>query len=166
MLPTTPYIPNDPVSHESINDLPVHRATSLQLFHPVSESRHFTRRDAGKVFDRNLLPAEDRVPHTELVQLEMWKDQGVQGDERVMRMREQNAKEEQEKKDREKRRREREARDVAKVDVGRSVFMFHDVKVDERVGRDGRGKQGIGARYGVPHQDRKKGQVKIPTRVQ
>jgi len=99
MLPTTPYIPNDPIAHESINDLPVHRATTLQLFHPVSESRHFTRRDAGKVFDRNLLPAEDRVPHTELVQLEMWKNQGVQFDERILRMREQNEKEEKDKRD-------------------------------------------------------------------
>ncbi|KAK4690758.1 hypothetical protein P7C71_g6105, partial [Lecanoromycetidae sp. Uapishka_2] len=114
MLPTTPYIPNDPIAHESINDLPVHRATTLQLFHPVSESRHFTRRDAGKVFDRELLPAEDRVPHTELMQLEMWKEQGVQGDERVMRMREQNSEEEKKKREREKRKREREARDVAK----------------------------------------------------
>jgi hypothetical protein len=165
MLPTTPYIPNDPIAHESINDLPVHRATTLQLFHPVSESRHFTRRDAGKVFDRNLLPAEDRVPHTELVQLEMWKNQGVQFDERILRMREQNEKEEKDKRDGERRRREREAREVAKVDNGRSVFMFRDVKVDEMVGADGRGKMGVGARYGVPHQDRKKGQVKIPTRV-
>jgi len=166
MLPTTPYIPNDAIAHESINDLPVHRATTLQLFHPVSESRHFTRRDAGKVFDRNLLPAEDRVPHTELVQLEMWKNQGVQFDERILRMREQNEKEEKDKRDGERRRREREAREVAKVDNGRSVFMFRDVKVDEMVGADGRGKMGVGARYGVPHQDRKKGQVKIPTRVE
>ncbi len=80
-------------------------------------------------------------------------------------MREQNEKEEKDKRDGERRRREREAREVAKVDNGRSVFMFRDVKVDEMVGADGRGKMGVGARYGVPHQDRKKGQVKIPTRV-
>lgn len=81
-------------------------------------------------------------------------------------MRNRNEKEEKEKRERERRRREREAREVAKVDAGRSVFMFQDVKIDERVGSDGRGRQGVGARYGVPHQDRKKGQIKIPTRVE
>ena len=80
-------------------------------------------------------------------------------------MREQNAREEKDKRDMERRRRERDAMRVAKVDNGRSVFMFRDVKVDERVGPDGRGSMGVGARYGMPHEDRKKGQIKIPTRV-
>ena len=50
MLPTTPYSPNFQKRHESINDLPVHRLTDPQIFYPVSESRQFTRVDAGRVF--------------------------------------------------------------------------------------------------------------------
>ncbi len=166
MLPQTPYIENDPMPHESINDLPVHRATLNQIFHPVSESRHFTRSDAAKVFQSDLLPAEDRVPHTELVELEKWRFEGIQKDQRVAMMREKNEKEAQAKRDMEARRREKEARETIKVDNGRSIFKFQEVKVDERVGENGRGRAGVGARYGVPHSDRKKGQIKIPTRVE
>ncbi|KAJ0427010.1 eukaryotic mitochondrial regulator protein-domain-containing protein [Aspergillus carlsbadensis] len=36
--------------HEQINDLPAHRLTDPQIFYPVSESRQFTRVDAGRVF--------------------------------------------------------------------------------------------------------------------
>lgn len=165
MLPQTPYLPNDPQIHESINDLPVHRATELQVFHPVSESRHFTRRDAGKIFDRTLLPAEDRVPHTELVQIEKWRYEGKVHGERQTLIREMNEREENKKKEAERFRSAKEAREVTKVRTGRSVFRFQDIKV-ESVGRDGRDKRGVGARYGMPHQDRKKGQVKIPTRVE
>lgn len=164
MLPVTPYIANDPVPHESINDLPVHRATEIQIFHPVSESRHFTRRDAGKVFDRELMPAEDRVPHTELVQLEIWRREGKQGDERVQLQREKDAKDLQSKEVLEMKKREREARTIRKVETERSEFRFQDIRV-ESAGSTGRSRMGIGARYGMPHEDRKKGQIKIPRRV-
>lgn len=164
MLPSTPYVPNDPITHESINDLPVHRATEIQIFHPVSESRHFTRRDAGKVFDRELKPAEDRVPHTELVQLQKWRHEGIQHDERIKLQREKNAKDVLSRKALERRREEKEAREIKKVETGRSEFRFQDIRV-ESVGRSGRRQEGVGARYGIPHQDRKKGQIKIPTRV-
>ena len=164
MLPVTPYIDNDPVPHESINDLPVHRATEIQIFHPVSESRHFTRRDAGKVFDRELMPAEDRIPHTELVQLEKWRKEGKQGDERVQLQREKDAKDLQSKEVLEMKKREKEARTIRKVETERSEFRFQDIRV-ESAGPTGRSKMGIGARYGMPHEDRKKGQIKIPRRV-
>ncbi|PLB53747.1 hypothetical protein P170DRAFT_371996 [Aspergillus steynii IBT 23096] len=54
MVPCTPVY-TDPHErrlnpHESINDLPVHRATDAQIFYPVSESRQFNRMDAGRVF--------------------------------------------------------------------------------------------------------------------
>lgn len=164
MLPTTPYIPHDPVSHESINDLPVHRATEIQIFHPVSESRHFTRRDAGKVFDRELKPAEDRVPHTELVQLQKWAHEGKIEEERIQLQRKKDAKDVESRKVFERKRREKEARDVKKVETERSMYRFQDIRV-ESVGYTGRGKEGVGARYGIAHQDRKKGQIKIPTSV-
>ena len=65
--------------------------------------------------------------------------------------------------EKERRWREREARVVKKVvpEKGRWEFRFRDVKVE-----DGRGRGGVGARYGIPAQDRKRGQVKIPTRVE
>ena len=164
MLPSTPYIPNNPVAHESINDLPVHRATELQIFHPVSESRHFTRRDAGKIFDPELKPAEDRVPHTELVQLEKWKHEGVQHDDRIQLQRQKDAQAIQSRKVLEMKRKEKEAREITKVETQRSEFRFQDIRV-ESAGPNGRSKEGVGARYGIPPQDRKKGQIKIPTRV-
>lgn len=79
--------------------------------------------------------------------------------------RERDEREKERRKEAEARRAEKEAREVTMRETERSVFRFRDVKVDLRVGRDGRGRQGVGARYGVPHEDRKKGQIKIPTRV-
>jgi hypothetical protein len=76
MLPTTPLRSGAAgaasAPHESINDLPVHPATRQQLFYPTSESRQFTREDAAKAFSSKLLPAEKRIPHPQLVQLERW----------------------------------------------------------------------------------------------
>ena len=164
MLPSTPYVPNDPITHESINDLPVHRATEIQIFHPVSESRQFTRRDAGRVFDRDLKPAEDRVPHTELVQLQKWRHEGKIPAERIQLQREKDAKDVQRRKILESKRKEKEWKETKKVETERSTFRFQDIMV-EGVGPTGRSKEGVGARYGIPHQDRKKGQIKIPMRV-
>ena len=48
-------------------------------------------------------------------------------------------------------------------EAGRCEFRFWDVKVDAVEGE--RDRRGVGSRYGVPSQDRKKGAVKIPTRV-
>ena len=164
MLPTTPYFKKDPIPHESINDLPVHRATETQIFHPVSESRHFTRRDAGKVFDRELKPAEDRVPHTELVQLEKWRYEGKQLDERLKLQSKKDAEEIESKKVLEVKKKEKEARESRKVETERSDFRFQDIQV-ESAGPRGKSRKGVGVRYGTPHEDRKKGQIKIPRRV-
>ena len=63
MVPTTPYNPLQPTAitpHEPINDLPVHKLTDPQLFHPTSESRAFNRTDAGRVFS-----AAPRLPSTQ-----------------------------------------------------------------------------------------------------
>ncbi|EON65633.1 hypothetical protein W97_04872 [Coniosporium apollinis CBS 100218] len=162
MLPQTPLDTRiKPRAHESINDLPVHQATTTQLFHPVSESRHFTRVDAGLVFDSRLplLPADARIPHPELVaQASMTRTQAVEAQKAL------DEKEKEERKQREEKRKKREARD--KVVQGRRWdFVFHEVSV-ESVGEDGRSARGVGWRYGFPHEDRKRGQVKIPRRVE
>ena len=69
-----------------------------------------------------------------------------------------------EKVEREVRKQERERRLVKKLETPRWEYRFRDVSV-ESVGKDGRAAGGVGARYGVPFEDRKKGAVKIPQRV-
>lgn len=167
MLPTTRFRPDYPTPHESINDLPVHKDTLRQVFLPVSESRHFTRVDAGKVFSPTLLPADDRIPHPELIQLERDIQSDMTAEERVAKHREKLKAEEKEKEERERARKAKEEREVKRIvpPQGRWEFRFRDVSV-ESVGKDGRDKRGVGARYGIPHEDRKRGQIKIPTRVE
>lgn len=77
---------------------------------------------------------------------------------------EKDAKDVQSRKALERKRKERDAREIKKVQTERSEFRFQDIRV-ESAGPLGRGKDGVGARYGIPPQDRKKGQIKIPTRV-
>ena len=53
-----------------------------------------------------------------------------------------------------------------RVDTGRWQFIVTEVEAcKEGTQRNGRGTKSPGYRYGVPAQDRKRGQVKIPTRV-
>ncbi|KAL2818418.1 eukaryotic mitochondrial regulator protein-domain-containing protein [Aspergillus cavernicola] len=66
MVPTTPLQDSRhqrQTPHESINDLPAHRLTNAQIFYPVSESRQFTRIEAGRVF--SAAPARDHRIVTE-----------------------------------------------------------------------------------------------------
>jgi len=167
MLPQTPFNPNlPPRPHESINDLPVHQATLQQIFHPTSESRAFTRKDAGKVFDETLLSADERIPHPELVVLEKERVDGVPREERIQRQTERIRLEAEKREAREALKIAKEEKEVKVVAPpgGRWEFRFRDISVED-VGKDGRGEKGVGWRYGIPHEDRKKGQVKIPTRV-
>lgn len=172
MLPTTPHIDTSlprnkgkrPLPHEPINDLIVHPATRQQLFVPVAESRRFTRVDAGKAFDNNLLPADARIPHPELVQAQRELSAGLSFDER-RRLAEERLEAEQAKRREAEKKKEEELRRLKVVPQRRWDFVFKDVSV-EKAGRDGRGAEAAGWRYGVPHQDRKRGIVKIPTRVE
>lgn len=54
---------------------------------------------------------------------------------------------------------------VPEGSAGRAEFRFRDVSV-ESVGKDGRAHGRVGAPYGFPHEDRKKGIIKIPRRVE
>ncbi|TVY90775.1 37S ribosomal protein, mitochondrial [Lachnellula willkommii] len=164
MLPKTPFDPRHIVSHESINDLPVHASTGQQIFHPTSESRRFTRQDAAKVFNKRLLPADDRIPHPELV---------IQHRERVidgLNVEERKERAELRAAEAEERREKRAAREAAaearvqKVESGRWEFRFTPINTDD-AGKDGRGYRGVGWRYGVPLYDRSRGQIKIPKSV-
>jgi hypothetical protein len=168
MLPTTPHVTEKgkrAITHEPINDLIVHPATRQQLFVPVSESRHFTRVDAGKAFDNNLLPADARIPHPELIAAEKDNIAGYSVSERQRRAQERLQAQQREKKEREDAQRRAELASLKTVPQRRWDFVFKDVSVDS-VGKNGRDPKGVGWRYGLPHQDRKKGQVKIPTKVE
>jgi hypothetical protein len=208
MVPTTPLAEGgqrQPI-HEPINELPVHRLTQPQIFYPVSESRQFTRVDAGRVFSgapaletdeektltvkslikpeakriekvgkgddeqHVLLPADARIPHPQLIELERdfiakphepkerWEKyhERIQKSDKLAQKRKADAK---------KRAEERTIRIEPKN--SRFEFRFNDVVVSKQTtGPDGRGHTAPGHRYGVPTYDRKKGQVKIPTKVE
>ncbi len=166
MLPKTLLaLPDQPPNrHESINDLPVHRATGQQIFHPTSESRHFTRADAAKVFDEKLLPADDRVPHPELSIMHKEIIEEIPYGERRERAAARDALAEKKRAAAAARRAKKDA-SVKKVDTGRWEFHFTEVNVDDAC-KTGRGLKGTGWRYGVPHMDRSRGQIKIPTSVE
>lgn len=165
MLPQTPFNPEKRiVTHESINDLPVHPATRQQIFYPTSESRHFTRADAAKVFSPMLLPADERIPHPDLIALERQTAAGMPRDQRQAIQQERDAKVQAEKEEKERKRKEWEAKTFQTVPAPRWDFKFQNVSVED-VGKDGRSRSGVGWRYGAPHMDRKRGQVKIPTSV-
>lgn len=165
MLPKTPYNKDTAKlkPHESINDLPVHAATGPQIFHPTSESRQFTRVDAAKIFDENLLPADDRVPHPELALMHKDFLAGMTKKEVELRQRERDEKAQKTKAAIAAKKAAKLAA-VKKAQTARWEFRFTEVNVDD-IGKDGRGEKGVGWRYGVPHMDRSRAQVKIPTRV-
>ena len=167
MLPQTPYRPNarDPPAHESINDLHVHPYTRQQIFVPTSESRAFTREDAAKTFHPSLLPADDRIAHPELVQIAKWENEGYDRNTRLRLTRERDAEAARVREEKARKQAEWERRTQVVVPGRRWDFRFQDISA-EVVGKDGRGRKAVGVRYGMPHEDRKKGQVKIPTKVE
>lgn len=167
MLPKTFYVEGGENSpHEPINEVNVHKLTMQQLFVPVSESRHFTREDAAKAFHEKLLSADKRSQQSELIKAErdVLANGGEGREERMEQWKEEMQKKEVKiaqalaKKDAE------EARKTTSVKTERFEFRFKEVSADD-AGWDGKGRNATGARYGVPHEDRKRGQVKIPTSV-
>jgi hypothetical protein len=156
MLPKTPYTGERRAHvHEAINEVPVHAHTTPQIFWPTSESRRFTRFDAGRAFSEGLLPAELRIQHPQMVE-------ALQGADSPLR----KVRAEMEAAEREREGKVRRARErnVVVVPGAKADFRIERVNV-EAVGPSGRGRRGVGWRYGFPHEDRKKGQVKIPTSV-
>ncbi|KAI9929940.1 hypothetical protein MW887_011750 [Aspergillus wentii] len=213
MVPTTPLQEGSEARrrpHESINDLPVHRLTDPQIFYPVSESRQFTRVDAGRVFSaapalehekvnealanpdeavssitqnpgriehvgkgndeqQVLQPADVRIPHPHLIAHERERINNPETRQVWKRYGERLRKEEEAEQERKRLAKERIEQKTTKVqpDASRFEFRIKDVVVSkETTGHDGRGSKAPGRRYGVPNYDRRKGQVKIPTRVE
>lgn len=117
-----------------------------------------------------LQPADVRIPHPQLVKLEL--DRAAFPEERrkvaqlhAERM-ERQEKVEKERRERAQSRREKSIKHV-EPDGGRFDYRFSDaVFTAETTGKDGRAPWAPGRRYGVPTNDRKRGMVKIPTRVE
>jgi hypothetical protein len=150
--------------HETINDLPVHAKTGQQIFHPTSESRQFTRADAAKVFDERLLPADDRIPHPELVLQHREYIEGKTVEERT-ELAELRAEKAERKRQHEAERQAARDAQIKRVETPRWEFRFTEANVEE-AGKTGRGHNGVGWRYGVPLYDRNRGLVKIPQSVE
>ena len=163
MVPQAYISANKPL--EPINEIHVHSLTMQQLFLPTSESRQFTREDAAKAFGDKMLPADKRVPHPELIQLEKDILQGMPQKDAMKLFNEAALKSETTLANREQERREKEERRKTRVDTGRFEFRFENINVDD-AGRDGRSRKGTGWRYGMPFYDRRRGEVKIPTKVE
>lgn len=117
-----------------------------------------------------LQPADVRIPHPQLVQLEI--DRKLFPNERravaqrhTQRLERQEAAEKK-RRDRAQAHRENSIKHV-EPEGGRFDYRIQDaVYTRETTGADGRAAWAPGRRYGVPTNDRKRGMVKIPTRVE
>jgi hypothetical protein len=177
MLPKTSYRPGERiVPHEPINDIPVHAFTNRQLFVPTSESRDFTRRDAARAFSGKLLPADARSAHEQLINLErkLANHEAAPGEtaEEAKQSRkvaydeflEQTQRQEERQAEKLQRARDRLAARTQTFQTSRFEFRIRTYN-SELVGRNGKNPKALGTRYGAPHEDRKRGALKIPKSV-
>lgn len=150
---------------EPINEIHVHSYTTQQIFEPVSETRQFTREDAARAFGEHILPPDVKLRIPELIDMQRAIQKGVNpfqaeqdfvakvaDSERRFARRQQSLKRE-------------EAENKIHFQAKRCEFRFEKINVDT-VGKDGRARGGVGWRYGVPHNDRRRGLIKIPTSVE
>ncbi|KKY29094.1 hypothetical protein UCRPC4_g00283 [Phaeomoniella chlamydospora] len=117
-----------------------------------------------------LLPADARIPHPHLIEYNRdLVTPEIAGDDFQVQQR-YNARIQQELDETEEKRQKKqefEEKNTTRVETERWDFLFKDVQVTrEGTGLDGRGTKSPGFRYGVPSQDRKRGQHKIPRKVQ
>lgn len=165
MLPTKEYRPgqkNTPL--EAVNEVHIHKHTMNQLFVPVSESRHFTRKDAAAAFHPTMLSVDKRSPAREVIQIARDQIKGKPAEEAVQAFRESVQDKEVRIAERRARMEEEEEARTKRVHTGRYEFRFREMNA-ENVGVDGKARKATGWRYGAPLNDRKRGAVKIPTSV-
>jgi hypothetical protein len=165
MVPTHSYPEDKPrQALEPINEIHVHGYTMQQLFVPTSESRHFTREDAAKAFHHTMLSPDKRVPHRELVEMERRVKDGMKEKESWDQFKKEAKMSEHERDSRVLAMAEKDKMDTTTVTTDRFEFRIKSMSADD-VGKDGRSRAGVGWRYGIPFEDRKKNQVKIPTKI-
>ena len=124
-----------------------------------------------KGHERRVLKAADaRIPHPHLIAAEQDKrDPDLASEPNLLRERyaQRLADDEAERKEARERRKAKEEAGQRRIDKGRWEFVVQEVQATRSgTGLDGRGTRSPGFRYGVPSQDRKRGQVKIPVRVE
>ncbi|PYH78117.1 hypothetical protein BO82DRAFT_357712 [Aspergillus uvarum CBS 121591] len=118
-----------------------------------------------------LLPSDARIPHPHMIthernRLTIGKTEPGEVRQKYRARLEQETAVELQRKERSQQRLDMKTQKV-QPENSRFEFRFTDVVVSrETTGLTGRGHMAPGRRYGVPSYDRKKGQVKIPTRVQ
>lgn len=165
MVPTHPYSAdgvNPPF--EAINEIHVHGYTMQQLFVPTSESREFTREDAAKAFHHTMRSADERIPHKELVEHHRRVKDGMTPRQSREKFIEEAKISQQMDEAKQVEAAEWEKKITTAVTSDRFEFRFKKMAVED-VGQDGRSRRGVGWRYGLPSEDRKKNQIKIPTKI-
>lgn len=166
MVPTHSYKEDEPKQPlEPINEIHVHGYTMQQLFVPTSESRHFTREDAADAFHHTMLSADARMPHKEFVDHHRRVKSGMRERDSEERFVEAARKSQAADEQRYQRRKDVEKRITTTIASERFDFRIKKMQVDD-VGPVGRARSGVGWRYGAPYEDRKKNQVKIPTKYE
>lgn len=165
MLPQTVLGGPNQKPHESINDVYVHSYTTQQLFVPVSESRDFTREDAAKAFGDHILPVDKKLRVPELIEFQKDLLNRVPLQDANKKFLEATAASEAKIAEREARRLKAIEDSITRIKTNRFEFRFQEYNA-ENVGHDGRDRNAIGWRYGVPFHDRKRSQIKIPTKVE
>ncbi|KAK1758326.1 eukaryotic mitochondrial regulator protein-domain-containing protein [Echria macrotheca] len=150
---------------EPINEVYVHSKTQQQLFVPTSESRHFTRVDAAKAFGEKVLPPDQKIRIPELIGFEKELADGVDGKEARVNFLRETSTNEKELAAKMARRAQNDESKRMRLKSGRFEFRIENVNADA-VGKNGRSRLATGWRYGVPHGDRRRGAVKIPTKVE
>lgn len=117
-----------------------------------------------------LKPADSRIPHPHLIAFEKDKlNKDIAPLERRARHRQRLEEDEERRQAMKKSAQEEEEAKKTRIDVGRWQLVVTEVQSTRQgVGIDGKGdgKGAVGQRYGVPSQERKKGRVKIPTKVE
>ncbi|KAK0612358.1 eukaryotic mitochondrial regulator protein-domain-containing protein [Bombardia bombarda] len=150
---------------EPVNDVHVHSYTQQQLFWPASESREFTRKDAAEAFGEHILPPDEKMRIPELMQLEKDINAGVEKHEAYKSFLDATRESELQIANRERTRLMKEEANKTRVDSGRFEFRFERFNADN-VGKNGRARKAVGWRYGVPFSDRRRAEVKIPTKME
>ena len=142
------------VTFELGNHSPIH-------VHAFFKASH----NAAKAFDEHLLPADKRIPNPELITIAKEELNQVPREQRLANAQERWAKSQRDKEEAARKRAKWEERTQRVVPGRRWDFKFQNFNA-EKTGKDGRARNAVGVRYGMPHEDRKRGMVKIPTSVE
>lgn len=148
-------------------DKPINSPEAInKVTHNYNNIEYLGRGDSA---EQVLLPADVRIPHPHLVASEYDK---IHLDEEEIEKtppfeKHVEAADKAQKK-RKERRKQKYEQSMTRVEPegSRYEFRFRDAVVTQQTtGQTGRGTKAPGRRYGVPTSDRKRGQVKIPTKV-